>query len=63
MRWFEREPVNEGYTTGRFEGMKQIIGQMVDRGVFTEQQAEAFLKARLATVTDSGYELHFGAVE
>lgn len=62
VRWFEREPVNEGYITGRFEGMKQIVGQMVDRGVFNERQAESFLKARLAAVTDSGYELHFGAV-
>ena len=39
-----REPVGDGYTRGKFAGVKQTVGAMVDRGVFTPEDAFEYLE-------------------
>jgi hypothetical protein len=47
VRWYQGEPVGDGYTQGQFEGMKRIVGKMVDRGVFGQTEALRFLEEQV----------------
>jgi hypothetical protein len=57
VRWHQRQPVNDGYVQGQFQGMKRIVGQMVDRGVFDQSEATRYLATELAAVSPSNSEL------
>jgi len=43
VRWHDGQPVGDGYLRGWFGGMKRILGEFIDRGVFTETQATSYL--------------------
>lgn len=62
VRWYDGEPVSDGYVRGQLTGMKHVLGTMIDRGVLDEAAALALLKDALTKTTDQSYELHFGAV-
>jgi hypothetical protein len=47
VRWYDGRPVNDGYLRGWFDGMKQILGDRIDRELFTESQAVTFLLEQL----------------
>lgn len=63
VRWYDGEPVDDGYVRGEFAGMKRIIGKMVDRGVFDDRTALEYLKGQVAAMTDTTRKLHFGTLE
>lgn len=43
VRWHGGEPIDDGYLRGRFDGKKSILGDFIDRGIFTESQATTYL--------------------
>lgn len=43
VRWYQGEPVGDGYTRGEFAGVKRTVADMVDRGVFTQADALDYL--------------------
>lgn len=45
VRWYQGEPVGDGYARGTFAGMKQIVADMVDRGVFVPRDALDYLES------------------
>lgn len=63
VRWYDGEPVSDGYARGEFAGMKRVVGKMVDRGVFDAEAALQFLKQQVVATTDPHRELHFGRIE
>jgi len=58
VRWYQSEPVGDGYTQGQFEGMKRIVGKMVDRGVFDRTEALRFLEQQVLAVASDSADLH-----
>jgi hypothetical protein len=44
VRWYQGEPVGDGYTRGEFAGLKHVVAEMVDRGVFTPDGALDYLE-------------------
>jgi hypothetical protein len=46
VRWYEGEPVGDGYCRGWFDGTKSILADAVGRGTFTEVQATQLLVDR-----------------
>jgi hypothetical protein len=57
VRWYDDELVGDGYTKGEFAALKAVVGDMLDRGVFTREQAQRYMQARLRAWTDSRTEL------
>lgn len=51
VRWYEGEPVGDGYTRGEFAGTKRVVGDMVDRGVFSRAGALEYLAETVRTET------------
>ena len=51
VRWYQGEPVGDGYTRGEFAGIKRTVADMVDRGVFTPDDAREYLEAAVRDVT------------
>lgn len=47
VRWYDGEPVGDGYTRGEFAGLKDVVGDMVDRGVFGRAAALAYLERKV----------------
>jgi len=43
VRWYEGEPVGDGYLRGWFDGAKEVVGAFIDRGVFSTTQATTYL--------------------
>jgi len=35
VRWYDGEPVGDGFAKGEFQGAKDVVGDMLDRGVFS----------------------------
>ncbi len=56
VRWYQGEPVGDGYAKGEFEGTKDVVGDMVDRGVFSHTQALGYLERKVIEQAD-GEEL------
>ena len=43
IRWHDGEPVGDGHLKGQFRALKDIVGDMVDKGVFTQSTARQYL--------------------
>ncbi len=48
VRWYDREPVGDGHLQGQFAAFKDVVGDMIDKGVFTPSTARQYLKRKLA---------------
>ncbi len=35
VRWYDGEPVGDGHLQGQFTALKDVVGDMIDKGVFT----------------------------
>jgi len=53
VQWHEGKPVGDGFTRGQFTGMKQVVGEMVDRGMFDRDGALEYLQGKLFSTTDA----------
>ena len=47
VRWVDCEPVGDGAVRGEFRALKDVVGDMVDRGVFTPDEAQQYLQRKL----------------
>ncbi len=47
MRWYDDEPVSDGFAQGQFDGLKTTVGDMLDRGVFTLSTARNYLERQM----------------
>ena len=47
MRWYDGEPVGDGHLQGQFAALKDVVGDMLDKGVFTPLTARQYLKQKL----------------
>jgi len=57
VRWYDGEPVGDGFVQGEFKALKRIAGDLLDRGIFTHEEAVAYLKQKLVAWTDGRAEL------
>ena len=48
VRWYDGEPVGNGHLQGRLAALKDVVGDMIDKGVFTLSPARQYLKWKLA---------------
>ena len=48
MRWYDGEPVGDGHLQGQFAALKDVVGDMIDKGVFTPSTARQYLERKLA---------------
>jgi hypothetical protein len=53
VRWYQCEPVGDGYAKGEFEGTKDVVGDMLDRDVFSYSQALGYLERKVVAQADS----------
>ncbi|QLH81305.1 DUF6735 family protein [Halosimplex pelagicum] len=47
VRWYEGEPVGDGHAQGEFRGLKDTVGDMLDRGVLSHDEAIEYLARKL----------------
>lgn len=47
VRWYDGQPVGDGYTRGEFAGLKDVVGDMVDRDVFDRAEALDYLERKV----------------
>ncbi|MDG5777867.1 DUF6735 family protein [Haloarculaceae archaeon H-GB2-1] len=47
VRWYDGEPVGDGYAQGQFAALKAVVGDMVDRGVFDREEAVQYMLGNL----------------
>ncbi|MDL0145549.1 DUF6735 family protein [Halobacterium salinarum] len=47
VRWHDGEPVGDGHLQGQFAALKDVGGNMLDKGVFTPSTARQYLKRKL----------------
>ncbi|MFC4447481.1 DUF6735 family protein [Halorussus aquaticus] len=57
VRWYDGESVGDGFVQGEFKTLKRITGDLLDRGVFTHEEAVEYLKQKLIAWTDERTEL------
>lgn len=57
VRWYDDEPVGDGFARGEFTAAKRVIGDFLDRGHVTPEEAIVYLKTKLAEWTDERAEL------
>lgn len=57
MQWYDGDPVDDGYLQGQFQALKDIVGDMIDKGVFTPSTARQYLKRKLAEWVGDQQEL------
>ncbi|WP_436932843.1 DUF6735 family protein [Halosimplex halobium] len=57
VRWYEGEPVGDGFAQGEFRGLKATVGDMLDRGVFTLAEATEYMAQTLDDWVDDTEEL------
>jgi len=57
VRWSNYEPVGDGLTQGEFRALKQVVGDLLDRGVFTHEEAKTYLAEKLDEWTGEHREL------
>ena len=48
VRWHDSEPVGDGHLKRQFRALKDVVGDMVDKGVFTQSTGRQYLKQKLA---------------
>jgi hypothetical protein len=51
VRWYEGVPVGDGVMRGRCKALKDLTGDMIDRGVFDEEGATKYMIQKLRTWT------------
>ena len=54
VRWYDSEPVGDGFVQGEFQGLKAVVGDLVDRGVFSEDQALAYMETKVREWSNDG---------
>jgi hypothetical protein len=57
VRWSDGEPVGDGNLQGQFAALKDVVGDMLDKGVFTPSTARQYLKRKLAERVGDRQEL------
>jgi hypothetical protein len=57
VRWYDGEPVGDGFAQGEFQALKAITGDMIDRGVFTHRDAIEYMARKLDEWVDDDREL------
>ena len=57
VRWYEGEPICDGHLQGQFAALKDVVGDMIDKGVFTSSTASQYLKWKLAERVGDQQEL------
>ncbi|RLM62607.1 MULTISPECIES: DUF6735 family protein [Halorubrum] len=57
MHWYDGEPVGDGHLQGQFAALKDVVGDMLDKGVFTPSTARQYLKRKLAERVGDRQEL------
>ncbi len=57
MRWYDSEQVGDGHLQGQFAALKDVVGDMLDKGVFTPSTARQYLKGKLAERVGDRQEL------
>ncbi|AAV44673.1 MULTISPECIES: DUF6735 family protein [Halobacteriales] len=57
VRWHDGEPVGDGHLKGQFRALKDVVGDMVDKGVFTPSTARQYLKQKLGEWVGERQEL------
>lgn len=57
VRWYEGDPVGDGHAQGEFRGLKDTVGDLLDRGVFTHDEAIEYMADKLDEWTDDTEEL------
>lgn len=58
VRWYDSDPVGDGYLKSRFQALKDVVGDMVDESVFTEAEAVAYMQEKLAEWIDERQDLN-----
>ena len=56
-RWYDGEPVDDGHLQGQFAALKDVGGDMIDKGVFTPSTARQYLKRKSAERVENRQEL------
>ena len=57
VRWYDGEPVGDGHLQGQFQALKDVAGDMLDKGVFTQSTARQYLKQKLGEWVGERQEL------
>ena len=57
VRWYDGKPVGDGHLQGQFAALKDVVGDMIDKGVFTPSTARQYLKQKLAKRVGDQQEL------
>jgi len=55
--WHDGEPVCDGHLQGQFAALKDVVGDMIDKGVFTPPTARQYLKRKLTERVGDRQEL------
>ncbi|EMA03573.1 hypothetical protein SAMN05443574_12816 [Haloarcula vallismortis] len=57
VRWYDGDPVGDGHLQGQFQALKDVAGDMLDKGVFTQSTARQYLKQKLGEWVGERQEL------
>ena len=63
VRWYNGEPVGDGYAQGEFRALKRVVGDLCDRGMFSSEEAREYLIERLDAWVGDEVELIVTALE
>ena len=47
VRWYDGEPVGDGFAQGEFRALKAVVGELVDDGVFSPEAAVEYISEKL----------------
>lgn len=56
VRWYEGEPVTDRFVRGQFQGLKDVVGDLIDDGVFTPEEATRYMIEKLSEWNDDNLE-------
>ncbi|WP_058992384.1 DUF6735 family protein [Haloarcula sp. CBA1127] len=57
VRWHNCEPVGDGHLQGQFMALKDVVGDMIDKDIFTPSTARQYLKQKLGERVGDQQEL------
>jgi hypothetical protein len=57
VRWYNGEPVGDGYVQGEFRALKRVAGDLCDRELFSPEDAREYLASMLSRWADDRSEL------
>nr|WP_225741236.1 DUF6735 family protein [Halorussus halophilus] len=57
VRWYDGDPVGDGFARGEFKALKRVVADLLDRDVFSQEQAIQYLEAKLRAWTNDHCEL------